>query len=87
MQFQIADKEVILNKLNTLIKESNTSVSDWKVGIASLQRVSLLNVQEEIYYQNCEKEIAIEIMFNLIAAGVQTCKMSKSNFNGIYLYR
>jgi len=87
MQTTTVNKANIIEKFSKQIELSNTSYHEWKIGIASLERVSRLEVQEEISYQFCDIDTAKEILFNFIAQGVQTCKMSKSNFNGIYLYR
>ncbi len=81
------DKTSIIKKLSTIIEQSEVPANEWKIGIASLQRITLLEVNEEIHYQICDLEEAKEILFNFIAQGVQTCKMSKGNTNGIYLYR
>lgn len=81
------EKTKIIDKFSQIIEISDVNPNEWKIGIASLERVSRLEVKEEIVYQFCDIELAKEILFNFIAQGVQTCKMSKSNFNGIYLYR
>lgn len=87
MHTNTIDKISIIEKLSNIIEQSEVPAHEWKIGIASLQRITLLEVHEEIHYQICDLEEAKEILFNFIAQGVQTCKMSKSNFNGIYLYR
>ncbi len=81
------EKTSIIEKFSSIIDQSEAPSQEWKIGIASLQRITLLEVHEEIHYQICELEEAKEILFNFIAQGVQTCKMSKANFSGIYLYR
>ncbi|HET8859457.1 hypothetical protein [Marivirga sp.] len=87
MHTTTVDKTNIIEKFSNQIELSKAPIKEWKIGIASLERVSRLEVQEEIFYQICDMDTAKEILFNFIAQGVQTCKMSKSNFNGIYLYR
>lgn len=87
MHTTTVNKTNIIEKFSNQIELSNTPYNEWKIGIASLERISRLEVQEEISYQFCDMDTAKEILFNFIAQGVQTCKMSKSNFNGIYLYR
>ncbi len=87
MHTTTVDKTNIIEKFSKQIELSNAPYNQWKIGIASLERVSRLEVQEEISYQFCDMDTAKEILFNFIAQGVQTCKSSKSNFNGIYLYR
>lgn len=87
MHTSIVNKTNIIEKFSNQIELSNVPFQDWKIGIASLERISRLEVNEEISYQFCDIDTAKEILFNFIAQGVQTCKMSKSNFNGIYLYR
>lgn len=87
MHTTTVNKTNIIDKFNHQIELSETAAHEWKIGIASLERVSRLEVQEEISYQMCDMDTAKEILFHFIAQGVQTCKMSKSNFNGIYLYR
>ncbi|ADR21699.1 hypothetical protein MATR_06680 [Marivirga tractuosa] len=87
MHTTTVNKTNIIEKFSNQIELSNTPYNEWKIGIASLERISRLDVQEEILYQFCDMDTAKEILFNFIAQGVQTCKMSKSNFNGIYLYR
>ncbi|GAA5031830.1 hypothetical protein GCM10011506_25020 [Marivirga lumbricoides] len=81
------DKEAIIEKLATIIEQSEAPASEWKIGIANLQRISLLNVNEEIHFIVCDLELGKEVLFNFIAQGVQTCKMSKANADAIYLYR
>jgi hypothetical protein len=81
------DKTSILEKLTSIIEKSDAPAHEWKIGIASLQRITLLPINEEIHFQICDLEEAKEILFNFIAQGVQTCKMSKHNANAIYLYR
>lgn len=87
MQTATDTKEVIIEKFSQHITLSNVAASEWRIGMGSLQRASLLNVSEEIIYLKCSLDEATEIMFNFIAQGVRTCNMSKSNHNGIYLYR
>ncbi|WMN12683.1 hypothetical protein QYS49_34285 [Marivirga salinae] len=87
MHTTTVDKTNIIEKFSNQIELSKAPFHEWKIGIASLERISRLEVQEEIVYQFCEIDTAKEILFNFIAQGVQTCKMSKLNFNGIYLYR
>jgi hypothetical protein len=87
MHTTISKKNIIIDKFNSIIELSRENTNEWKIGIASLERASLLNVKDEITYQKCEIDEAKEILFHFIAQGVQTCNMSKSNFNGIYLYR
>jgi hypothetical protein len=87
MHTTISKKTTIIDKFNSLIELSGGNSNEWKIGIASLERASLLSVKEEIAYQKCDIDEAKEILFHFIAQGVQTCNMSKSNFNGIYLYR
>jgi hypothetical protein len=87
MHTATVNKTNIIEKFSKQIELSDAPYQEWKIGIASLERVSRLEVQEEISFQFCEIETAKEILFNFIAQGVQTCKMSKSNFNGIYIYR
>jgi len=87
MHTATVEKTSIIDKFTQTIELSGASAHEWKIGIASLERASLLNVKEEIFYQKCPINEASEILFHFIAQGVQTCNMSKSNFNGIYLYR
>jgi len=87
MQAVTTKKESIIKKFEKLISISDTEPNTWRIGIGSLQRASLLNVGDEIVYQKSPIDEATEIMFHFIAQGVKTCNMSKSNFNGIYLYR
>ena len=87
MQTATAIKDIIIEKFSQQITLSETSPSEWRIGIGSIQRASLLNVTEEIIYQKCNLDEASEIMFNFIAQGVRTCNMSKSIKSGIYLYR
>jgi len=87
MHTSTIDKTNIIKKFTNHMEGSNASFNEWKIGIASLERVSRLEVKEEILYQFCDINTAKEILFNFIAQGVQTCKMSKSNFEGIYIYR
>lgn len=81
------DKTNIIKKFSKHIELSNVSLQEWKIGIASLERVSRLEVQDEISYQCCDMDLAKEVLFHFIAQGVQTCKMSKPNSNGIYIYK
>ncbi|MGJ3236574.1 hypothetical protein [Marivirga sp.] len=87
MHTTISKKTTIIDKFNSIIELSEGDTNEWKIGIASLERASLLNVKDEITYQKCGIDEAKEILFHFLAQGVQTCNMSKSNFNGIYLYR
>jgi hypothetical protein len=87
MHTTAVNKLNIIEKFNKQIELSNSAFQDWKIGIASLERISRLEVKEEIVYQFCDIDTSKEILFNFIAQGVQTCKMSKSNSNGVYLYR
>ncbi|WKV12819.1 hypothetical protein [Marivirga harenae] len=87
MHIATVEKISVIDKFTQTIELSGASAREWKIGIASLERASLLGVKEEIYYQKCPIEEAKEIVFHFIAQGVQTCNMSKANFNGIYLYR
>jgi hypothetical protein len=87
MHTTTVNKTNVIDKFTQTIELSGASAREWKIGIASLERASLLNVKEEIFYQKCPIDEAKEILFHFIAQGVQTCNMSKSNFNGVYLYR
>ena len=87
MHIVSVEKTNVIDKFTQTIELSGASAHEWRIGIASLERASLLNVREEIFYQKCPMDQAKEILFHFIAQGVQTCSMSKSNFNGIYLYR
>ena len=87
MHTATVEKTSVIDKFTQIIEISEASAHEWKIGIASLERASLLNVKEEIFYQKCPMNEAGEILFHFIAQGVQTCNMSKSNFNGIYIYR
>ena len=87
MHTAVSNKMNVIEKFTNQIELSNADFNQWKIGIASLERASLLHVKEEISYQMCNIDEAKEILFHFIAQGVQTCNMSKSNFNGIYLYR
>ncbi|WKK82224.1 hypothetical protein [Marivirga arenosa] len=87
MHTAVSKKENIIDKFSSLIDLSGGNSSEWKIGIASIERASLLNVKDEISFQKVQIDEAKEILFHFIAQGVQTCNMSKSNYNGIYLYR
>ena len=87
MQAVATNKEAIIKKFDKHITLSEQGHNNWRIGTGSLQRASLLNVSEEIIFLKCAMDEAAEIMFNFIAQGVRTCNMSKSNQNGIYLYR
>jgi len=87
MHITSVEKTSVIDKFTKTIEISGASAHEWKIGIASLERASLLNIKEEIFYQKCPIDEAKEILFHFIANGVQTCTMSKSNSNGIYLYR
>jgi hypothetical protein len=87
MQTATAIKDIIIEKFSQQITLSEAPTGEWRIGIGSLQRASLLNVTEEIIYCKCALDEASEVMFNFIAQGVRTCNMSKSVKSGIYLYR
>jgi len=87
MQVVVAAKDVIIDKFEKIISLGNESPDRWRIGIGSLERASLLNVGEEIFYQKSPIDEATEIMYHFIGQGVKTCNMNKQNFNGIYLYR
>lgn len=80
-------KTSIIQKFSNQIDSSDSPLNDWKIGIASWERISRLEIQEEMLYKVCDINLAKEILFHFIAQGVQTCKMSKSNYDGIYLYK
>ncbi len=87
MHTMTSNKLVIIQKFEKMIAIEDTAASEWKIGMGSLQRASLLNVKEEIVHQKSPMDEAAEIMFHFIVQGVKTCNMSKTNVDGIYLYR
>ncbi len=80
-------KEETISRINQIIAHYKGNKRNWRIGTASIQRLTLLNVQEELHYFSQDAIIANEIVFNFIAQGLQVCNMSKLHSDGIYLYR
>lgn len=87
MPKSIADKEIIIDNFSKQIELSDAPHSEWKIGIASLERASRSNINMQFCYMFCDINTAKEIQFHFICLGVSTCDKSKSDFHGIYLYR
>ena len=60
MQALTTNKESIIQKFEKLISISDAEPNNWRIGIGSLQRASLLNVGDEIVYQKSPIDEATE---------------------------
>ena len=86
MKTAATNKEHTIGKLHAIISNSETEHNKWKIGMASIQRLSLLSVPNEIHYFPQDALIANEVLFHFMAQGVQVCKLSKVHSDGVYIY-
>jgi len=80
-------KEETISRIDQIITQYKGNKKNWRIGTASIQRLTLLNIQEELHYFSQDAIIANEVVFNFIAQGIQVCNLSKIHSEGIYLYR
>ena len=74
MHTTAVNKLNIIEKFNKQIELSNSAYQDWKIGIASLERISRLEVKEVIVYQFCDIDTSKK--FYLILS-LKVCKHAK----------